>query len=386
MSKENPMRTPAVIAFVAVGMLTAAAGGALLAPHLSATPPPSVAVAAETPTNEPAAAHPMLVRIIRPDDAATAAALTLPGSSSPIEEAVLFARVNGYIHERLVDIGDKVRAGQVLARIEAPEIDHQLARAEAQVKQAEANRRLAELNLERARLLVEKDHISRQVYDERAADLDVRRADLQAAEAEVRRFRDLQGYQQITAPFAGIVVSRNVEKGDLVQADTPDPDRYLFRIARLDVLRVTIDVPQTEVARVRVGTPAEVRFTEFPGATLKGSVVRTAGRLDTASRTLRAEIHLANPQGLPAGMIGQVMLGSLGTALVTVPINTLITDAGGPQVAIVGAEDTIHFAPVALGRNLGAKVEILQGVGSGDRIVINPNGLLRAGDKVVVQP
>jgi RND family efflux transporter MFP subunit len=256
----------------------------------------------------------------------------------------------------------------------------------ARVRQTEANLRLARVNLQRAEQLVRQGHVARQVLDERAAELGVRDADLAAARAEVARLQQLLDFRRVAAPFAGVVVARNVEKGDLVEADSPEPDRYLFRVARLDKLRVFADIPQSEVGNVGVGTPVHVRFSEFPEATLRGDVKRTAGALNTASRSMRVEVHLANPDGLPSGMIGRVTFSTPAPrGLVTVPINALVTRAEGTFVALVTASSTVQFVRVGLARNLGSRVEVESGLTPDDRVIVNPNGLLEDGDVVTVQ-
>lgn len=360
------------------GTLVVAALLALAA--LPAAPAPAGAQATKAVAATATAAA---VRVIQPETAGGGRLIELPGATAAIEEAIIFSRVNGYVRERLVDIGDRVTAGQLLAVVDAPELDFQYDRARAQVRQAEASLSLARVNVGRARTLVAQGHVSQQVLDERLAEEGIRQADLEAAAADVRRLEQLRSFRRIVAPFAATVVGRNTDKGDLVQADTPDPDRFLFRLVRLDTLRVFVNVPQSDIRAVTVGTAAEIRFAEFPETTLSGSVVRVAGALDAASRTMRVEVKLPNPQGLPAGMLGQVVFRvDAAAAPLTLPINTVVTRANGPMVAVVGSDLRVRFQPVRLGRNLGARIEILDGVAADARVVVNPNGLLRDGDPV----
>jgi RND family efflux transporter MFP subunit len=369
------------------------APAAILLALLTGTAPP---VRAEPPRAAAAGAAParaaldageaaaMPVRIVRPEPAAAGRTLVLPGATAAIEEAVIFARVNGYVRERLVDIGDRVAAGQLLAVIDAPELDFAHERARAEVRQAEASLRLARVNVERAATLVAQGHVSQQVLDERSAELGIRQADLDAAAAEVRRLAQLISFRRITAPFAGTVADRNTDKGDLVEADTPDPDRFLFRLVRLDTLRIHVSVPQSDIRGVGVGTPAEIRFAEFPERVLRGDVVRVAGALDAASRTMRIEVKLPNPDGLPAGMLGEVTfrLGGDQPPPLTLPVNAVVTRSTGPVVAVVDGDRRVRFQAVRLGRNLGARIEILDGIAADADVVVNPNSLLKDGDPV----
>lgn len=376
-----------IAAVVVAGAGAAATGVFDQSVSQDATPSDRTASAGGAAAQPLSAIAPMAtVRVTLPEAAAATSGLELPGESAAIDEAVLYARVDGYVSERFADIGDRVAANQTLALIDAPELAHQLDEAQAQLRQAEANLRLARVNLQRAEQLVGQGHVSRQVFDEREAELGIREADVAAARAAAARLQQLLDFRRVAAPFAGVVVARNVNKGDLVEADAPEPGRYLFRIARLDVLRVFVDVPQSSVGTVRVGTPAHVRFSEFPQAQLSGAVVRTAGALDPASRSMRVEVQLANPEGLPAGMIGRVTFASdAPPGLLTLPINALITRAEGTFVAVVTAGSTVRFAPVEPGRNLGPRIEIKNGLDRQERVIVNPNSLLREGDRVIVQ-
>lgn len=345
------------------------------------------ALAAIPAARAEAEASPASVNVVLPEPAPAEVVLELPGTVEPIEQATLYARIKGYVVERLVDLGDAVQTGQVLARIDAPEIDQDAERAAASVALAQARLELALLERGRAENLVRDGHVPRETVDARRAEARVREAELRVAQAELGRARALQDYKVITAPFAGIITARNIDRGDLVIGDTADADKSLFRLARTDELRTYVEVPQSDLARVTRGMQAELRFVELGAAVFTGRVVRTAGALDERSRTMRVEVRIANPGGsIPAGMLGQVRFtAGRGATTLLLPLNTLITRQGATFVAVVEAGEVVRFAAVAVGRDLGGRVEILQGVTSRDRVIVNPNGLLREGDRVSVR-
>lgn len=326
--------------------------------------------------------------------AATAGAgLRLPARTEPVEEARLYARTSGVVVERLVELGDMVPAGAVLARVAAPEVDQALASAQASLVQAQARERLAEQTLQRNRPLMEQNFISPTRLDDLAAALDVARADSAAAAAELRRLQTLQGFQTVRAPFAGLIVERGVERGDRVSADGGNNSAALFRLARVDSLRVVVDVPQSAVASLQRGSSAKVLFQEFGGEAFPAKVERMAGRIDPASGAMRVELSLPNPdRRIPAGMRGEVELalaqpeGAAAAAGVAVPANALQTLSGQPHVVALDAEDRLRFLPVQVRRSVGRDVEISAGIEAGTRVVLNANALLQEGQRVRVAP
>jgi RND family efflux transporter MFP subunit len=312
--------------------------------------------------------------------------LTLSGRTAPAEQAYISSRASGVIHERRVDIGDRVAAGDVLLVIDAPEVAQELLRARASVDQIKARLELARVNLDRAASLVGKGHVSEQTVDERRANKLTAEADLAAAVAEVKRLEEVVSFQTVRAPFAGTIVARQVERGDKVSADQGQQGSYLLRIARLDELRIEIDVPQSSALAIKPGASAKVVFAELPGEKLEARVARTAGLIEPSSSTMRAELLMPNPDGrIPAGLNGQVMIevGQSQTA-VTVPTNTLFTREGRQMVATVGAEDRVELKPVTVARDLGERVIIAEGLTVRDRVIMSPNALIRPGDQVEV--
>lgn len=329
------------------------------------------------------------VKVVHPEPLRENGTITLTGRTAPAEQAIVASRASGVAAKRLVDIGDKVAAGDVLLVIDAPEVDQELARAKATVEQTRARLDLARVNAGRAEQLVKQGHVSEQQRDERTANERVAQADLSAAEAEVHRLTEVQGFLTLRAPFAGTVVARAVDRGDRISASDSQPSAPLFRIARLDELRVELDVPQTDTLKVRIGNAGKVTFTELPGEVFSAKVVRRAGLIDQASSTMRAELTMTNPdERIPAGLAGLVALDiTRDNAPVTVPTNTLVTRGGQQQVAVVeleDGEDKVVFRKVSVGRDFGERVEIVAGLKQPDRVILSPNALLREGDKVAV--
>lgn len=343
------------------------------------TPGPATAAKAD-------AAAPPLVRVVAPEVAASSASLRLPGRTAPIEQALVFARATGVVAERRVDIGDRVRRGDILAVVAAPEIDQAVDRARATVSQTKAKEQLAATNLTRTQQLVEQGFLSRQVLDEHQGTYDAAKADRQVAEAELRRLAEIQRFQMVRAPFAGVIAERRIDRGDRIGGDSSSAEGYLFRLVRIDQLRVSIDAPQSMVMQVQPGMSAQVVFPELPGQTLTAKVVRSSGVIDQRTGTMQVELLLPNQDArIPAGMLGEVLIEVPRThEVLLVPNSTLIVRDGKAQVAVVEAGSRIRFVPVQLGRNLGNQTEVLSGIARDAALITNPNALLRDGDSVRV--
>ncbi|WP_072390698.1 efflux RND transporter periplasmic adaptor subunit [Hyphomicrobium sp. CS1GBMeth3] len=333
---------------------------------------------AETPPPKP-------VRVVHPEPVQETGTIVLTGRTAAAEQAIVASRASGVAARRLVDIGDKVGAGDILLVIDAPEVEQELARAKATVQQTRARLDFARVNAARADQLVKQGHVSEQQRDERTANERIAVADLAAAEAEVQRLTEVVGFLTVRAPFAGTVVLRAVERGDRISASDSQPSAPLFRIARLDELRVELDVPQTDALKVRSGNAAKVEFAELPGEVFTATVVRRTGVIDQASSTMRAELAMQNPEErIPAGLTGIVTLDvTRDRAPVTVPTNTLVTRDGRQKVAVVEADEVV-FRNVSVGRDFGERVEVVSGLDTSDRVILAPNALLREGDKVAV--
>jgi membrane fusion protein, multidrug efflux system len=313
------------------------------------------------------------VTVILSQRPANDANLVLPGSTQGIQEAAIYARTNGYLREWKVDIGETVHQGQLLAEIETPEVDQQLA-------QTKANYDIAKVTAERWADLVKKKVVSNQEYDQN-------QKAYEAAKANYEQLQRLQGFQKIVAPFAGVITARNIDNGDLVSAGTSGQPAPLFRIAQTDVLRIYVDVPQTQSRLITLGQTAAVSLREIPNRTFNAKVVRTARAIDPASRTLRTELQIPNADGeLFPGMYAEVkfVLPQDPHTLI-VPGNALMIRAEGPKILVVDAKNTIRSRAVKLSRDLGDKVEVVSGLDPSESLVANPTDALREGTEVNIQ-
>jgi RND family efflux transporter MFP subunit len=362
---------------------------------------------------EAPATHPV-VTLIHATQGEPTSELLLPGNIEPLYSANLYARVDGYLDRRNVDIGAKVRSGQVLAVISSPEVDQQLlqaratlAQSEASLEQARAALEQAKANAELARLtkardlpLGEQRAISQQIvdgavqaYDARVADVSAATANITAAEANVTanranvsRLQQMQSFERIVAPFDGVITERNVERGDLVSTGSSTVGKPLFSIAQSGTLRIQIDVPQSEAVNIKDGQKASVDVKERLGRAYTGTVIRNAGALDNAARTMLTEVQVDNSDAsLLPGMYAQVRftLAQQRTAFI-VPTSSLVVDHGGMHVVTVDAGHAIHFVPVTIGKDMGKEVEILSGVRGSDSLVSSPSDLLNEGEHVEV--
>lgn len=316
-----------------------------------------------------------------------AAELVLPSSVEASQETPLYPRVNGYVKRIVTDIGATVKAGDVLAEIETPELDQQVSQARAALDQAKANLTLAGISLERWQTLQKSRVVAPQEVDERTGAHDARKADLAAASANLQRLEKTQSYQKITAPFAGTVTKRFVEVGQLVTGDLNDSTRVLFQLQHTAALRAFVNVPQSAFRSVAVGQTVALSFREIPGRTFPGTVVRTAGALDGATRTLRTEIQVPNEAGeLLPGLYTEVTFAlQRPQPPVTVPARALITQTAGPQIAVVDAQNRVTLNTVTVARDLGKTIELGTGLAPGARYIINPTDTLRDGLVIKVE-
>jgi RND family efflux transporter MFP subunit len=307
--------------------------------------------------------------------------LALPGSLQGFQQAPLAARSAGYVQRWTKDIGSHVSKGELLAVIESPEVDQQLSQAVAARQQTAASLALAKSTVDRWEALRKKDVVSQQELDEKRSGVAQAIANLGAAEANVQRLRQLQGFTRVTAPFDGVITRRNVDVGDLVDAS----GKTLFVLTQMDPLRVFVNVPQSYAQLVRPGQKVVVTQAELRGRSFTGEVARTAASIDPATRTMQVEIALPNKDGtLLPGAYVQVELPLAGSRSLVVPTNVLLFRAEGTRVATVDAAHRIHLKPVILGRNLGESIEVLDGLGEGDRLVVNPSDSLGEGETVAV--
>jgi RND family efflux transporter MFP subunit len=349
------------------------------------------------------------MEVIRVGRSTAQSELTLPGTLQAVTEAPILARADGYLKQRMVDLGDRVKAGQPLAEIDAPELDQQIHQAEAAVAQAEAsveqaqasleqgksNRELARITADRWKTLAAEGVVSQQENDQYQAQLAsqnanvaalekavaAQRSNVAASKASLARLMEIQGYRIVKAPFDGVITVRNVDVGALVSTGTT----LLYRIAQTGMLRTYVNVPQENSGAVRVGQTAELKLSNFPGRTFRGTVARTANALDPASRTMLVEIRVPNGEGtLFPGMYAEVGLGSMrANPPLLVSAQALIVRSDGAQVAVVDSDGIIHLQKVSIGRDYGDRVEIQQGIHEGVTILASPGDAAQEGAKIV---
>jgi RND family efflux transporter MFP subunit len=335
--------------------------------------------------------------------------LSLPGTIQAVTEAPILARADGYLKRRLVDIGDHVKQGQLLAEIDAPELDQQTRQAEAAVEQAEAaleqaqanleqgkaNRDLARTTSERWTALLKRGIVARQDADQYEAQFTAQQANVQAlekavaaqrsniaaAKANLVRLQEVESYRLVKAPFDGIITVRNVDVGALVSTGST----LLYRIAQIEKLRAYVNLPQDSANSIHVGQPAVLTVSNFPGRTFHGTVSRTANALDPASRTMLVEVDVPNSErSLFPGMYADVDLSSArSNPPLVLPATTIIFRTDGAQVAVVQSDGTIHLQKITVGRDYGDRVEVLQGLSEGVDILTAPTDLAREGAKII---
>jgi RND family efflux transporter MFP subunit len=325
------------------------------------------------------------VRVATPKALPAGPTLSLPGTLQGFVQAPIGARASGYLKRWYKDIGSPVRKGELLAEIEAPELDQQLSQAIAARAQTASSLDLARSTMERWEALRKKDAVSQQELDEKRSGDAQARANLAAADANVERLRQLEGYKRVVAPFAGVITRRNVDVGDLIDAGGSAGTRALFVLSQTDPLRVYVNVPQAYAQMIKPGQKVAVTQAELPGQKFDGEIVRTAASIDTASRTMQVEVNLPNKNGtlLPGAFVAVALPLPASPSLV-IPANALLFRAEGLQVAVVDANGVVRLKPVQVGRNFGQQVEVLEGVTSADRVVLNPPDSMADGDRVQI--
>lgn len=349
-----------------------------------------------------------VVNVSRVTRSETNSFLVLPGNIQAVTEAPILSRATGYIRKRYVDIGDRVKSGQVVAEVEAPELDQQILQAnasidqaksgvqqaEAAIQQGRANENLARLTAGRMANLLGRGVISKQDNDNAQAQYTAQQANVEAlvkaaaamrssvaaAEANLARLNQIKTYQTVRAPFDGVITLRNVDTGALVN----EGSTLLFRVAQTGTLRTYINLPQADAESVRVGQHAIVSISEIPGRKFNGTVSRTSNSLDPATRTLLTEVQVQNADGtLMPGMFAQVDLTvPRKFPPLLIPGDTLVVRSDGPQVAVVRPDATVHFTRIQLGRDYGDRLEVLSGLAEGQLLAVNPSDEVREGVKV----
>jgi RND family efflux transporter MFP subunit len=393
---EAPARWRTLVRFLLTGILSVVTlAGALFAgikPRLQRARELKAAAAAVS-TSLPR------VPVVTANAASATTERVLPGDSHPLLEAAIYARTAGYLKSRRVDIGDRVKEGDLLAEISSPEVDAQLEQARAlqlftraNLARDQASSDLADTELQRSRRLLARQAVPQQEFEtflarDRVADATVvaTEANFRMNEADIHRLETLQSFQKVTAPFSGVITARNCDRGDLVSADSTST-REMFHLVRMDTLRVFANVPQMFSTDVKVGQKAIVSRREDPKRTFAGTITRTADALDLSTRTLLTEVQVLNPDGaLRPGMYLQVQfLFERQVPIVLIPAAALATRFDGPRLAVLDARHCVHYRTVQLGRDFGSETEVLAGIDPGETVVINPRDELPEG--TVVQP
>ncbi len=325
------------------------------------------------------------VQVIAPKSNGKGEALTLPGQVEADYDAVIHARVSGYLKAWNVDIGAQVKQGQVLAEIDTPELDQQLAQARAALATADANQKLAQITAARWANLLARDAVSHQEADEKAGDLEAKTAISQAAKAEVDRLQALETFKRIVAPFDGVVTARNTDIGALIAAGQPN-DPGLFTVADVRRLRIYVRVPQSYSAEIAPGAMATLTAPEYPGQTFRAKLTSTSDAVGDQSGALLVELQMDNADNrLKPGEYVQARFNlPAAPNVLSVPASALMLRNTGMEVAVVGTDGKAHLRPITIQRDLGVTVEVSSGLGPNDRVIDNPPDSLTEGETVKI--
>ncbi|HUO12211.1 MAG TPA: efflux RND transporter periplasmic adaptor subunit [Caulobacteraceae bacterium] len=325
------------------------------------------------------------VSVVRPDSNLGPQTLVLPGQVQAFYNATIRAQVDGYLKRWYTDIGAQVKAGQVLADIDTPALDQQLAQAKADLVTAQANQRLAQTTAARWNGLLAQDAVSRQEAEEKNGDLAAKTALVDAARANVQRLQAQEGFKRIVAPFAGVVTARNTDVGALINTGNPN-DPGLFTVADVHRLRIYVSVPQDETAQIHPGEAVTLQVPEYPGRVFKATLVSTSGAIGDRSGALTAEAQIDNADGaLKPGDYAQVSFDlPAQPGAMQLPASALMFLHSGMAVGVVGPGDKVVMKPVTIAKDLGATVQIATGLSPGDAVIVNPPDSLVTGEKVRV--
>jgi RND family efflux transporter MFP subunit len=325
------------------------------------------------------------VAVVHPTAEKSDQELVLPGSLQAYVESPIYARTNGYLVRWYKDIGSRVSQGELLADIDTPEVDQELMQARATRQQVAAQLDIAKISAQRWENLRKTDSVSQQETDTQTNGYQQAVANLAAADANVKRLEQLEQFKHVYAPFTGVITKRNVDPGWLINAGAATGTQ-MFNIARIDPLRVFVSVPQAYAPAIKNGMKASVILQEFPGQKFEGTVARTAEAIDLTTRTLLTEVDVPNKDGrLLPGSFGEVHFQvGINAEKVTIPVNAMLFRREGPQVAVVGADKKVQLRPISIGRDFGATLEIVGGVGVEDWIIVNPADSLEEGQQVNV--
>lgn len=325
------------------------------------------------------------VNVVYPQTGSASQEIALPGSTQPYIDTPIYARTSGYLRKWSFDIGAHVKKGQLLAVIETPELDEQLQQAQAQLKNAEANLQLAQITAARWQHLLQTNSVSHQETDQALSDLASKEALVSSNQANVRRLEQLQDYENVYAPFDGVITQRNTDIGDLIQAGENSPPRELFHLASVSTLRVYIPVPEVYTDAVRTGEKVNLTLDEYPGQKFTGTLVRNSDAIDPASRTLNVEVDVANPDGKlrPGAYVFVHLTVPPVNGAVTVPANALLFRSEGLRVGVV-RNGHAELVPITIGHDYGSSVEVVSGLKASEPVILNPSDSLESGQVVEI--
>ncbi|WP_263353015.1 efflux RND transporter periplasmic adaptor subunit [Acidicapsa acidisoli] len=327
------------------------------------------------------------VNVIHPSTAGVSQEIVLPGNTQAFNDTPIYARTNGYLKQWYVDIGARVKEGQLLAEIETPEIDQQLEQARADLKNAQANAQLAQITATRWQNLLKTNSVSKQETDQAVSDLSARQATVDSMTANVHRLEQLQSFEKVYAPFTGVITARNTDIGALINAGAGGVPQELFHMAAVNRLRVYVAVPEVDSEAAQSGAKPTLTFDEFPGETFQGTIVRNSDSIDMASRTLNVEVDIDNAQGrIKPGAYAFVHLkrpeaAHAAAQSLTIPANTLLFRSEGLRVGVV-RNGHAELVPITIGRDFGATVEVVSGLHPEDEVIVNPSDSLASGNPV----
>jgi RND family efflux transporter MFP subunit len=314
------------------------------------------------------------VSVAHPIAESDAEDLVLPSTLQAYVESPIYARTSGYLRKWYHDIGTRVSKGELLADIDTPEVDQQLAQSRADLGTSQANQNLSQITATRYGDLLKTDSVSKQEADNAAGDLAAKKANTQSSEANVRRLQDLESFKHIYAPFSGVITRRNVDIGNLINAGNGGTAQLLFSLAQTDPIRVFVNVPEVSAPAIHKGLEAYVELQQYPGQKFYGQVTRTADSIDLNTRTLLTEVDVPNKSGqlLPGGFAQVHLAVKVQGQRLEVPVNALLFRSEGLRAVVVGDDHKTHLQPLTIGRDYGVTLEVLQGLKPTDWIVINP--------------
>src|SRR5208337_1905996 len=324
----------------------------------------------------------LVVRVVHPEKDSGIILLQLPGQTMPYTDAPIFAQTSGYLKAWYFDIGAKVNAGDILAEIDTPTVDQQLAQAQAQLGVAKAARDLAQVTYRRYQELLKTNVIAPQDFDTAASNYHSSEATVIADQANVNRLEALEAFKHVVAPFDGVVTARNTDIGAYVPSGS---GTQLFRLARISRLRVYVDTPEAFAPLVHPGDEADLTVNQFPARKFAAHVVTTSGAIDSTSKRLLTELQVPNGTGeLPSGAFVQVTLKLQTSTAVTIPVKTLLFEPdGSPAVGVIHPDRTVEIRKIRITRDLGRRVQVAQGLSESDQLIVNPPAGLAAGAVVV---